>query len=157
MIIAKLVDKCWKLLKFRLHWKFTSLDFFLYSLGLDIRLHLLPNLFFAPSSLFLSFCFPSLQTRSLNHTSSSSQWLYYSRCVGASPVAQQSRIRLPVQDMSLIPGSGRSPGGGNGNPLQYSCLGNVMDSRAWWATVHGVTKSWHNLARKQQQQQQMCN
>ena len=39
-----------------------------------------------------------------------------------------------------IPGSGRSPGEGNGNPLQYSCLGNVMDREAWWATVHGVTK-----------------
>ena len=41
-------------------------------------------------------------------------------------------------DMSLIPGSGRSPGGGNGNPLQYSCLGNPADRVAWWATVHEV-------------------
>ena len=40
-----------------------------------------------------------------------------------------------------IPGSGRSPGGEHGNPLQYSCLGNPMDRRAWWATVHGVAKS----------------
>ena len=40
-----------------------------------------------------------------------------------------------------IPGSGRSPGGGNGNPLQYSCLGNPMDRRAWQATVHGVAES----------------
>ena len=39
-----------------------------------------------------------------------------------------------------IPGSGRSPGG-NGNPLQYSCLGNPMDRAAWWAIVHGVQKS----------------
>ena len=38
----------------------------------------------------------------------------------------------------LIPGSGRSPGEGNGNPLQYSCLGNPMDREAWWAAVHGV-------------------
>ena len=44
-------------------------------------------------------------------------------------------------DMSLIPGLGRSPGEGNGNPLQYSCLGNPMDRGAWWATVHGVGKS----------------
>ena len=44
-------------------------------------------------------------------------------------------------DLSLIPGSGRSPGEGNGNPLQYSCLGNRMDKGAWWTTVHGVTKS----------------
>ena len=43
-------------------------------------------------------------------------------------------------DMGSIPGSRRSPGEGNGNPLQYSCLGNPMDRGAWWATVHGVTK-----------------
>jgi len=42
--------------------------------------------------------------------------------------------------MGLIPGLGRSPGDGNGNPLQYSCLGNPMDRGAWWATVHGLTK-----------------
>ena len=40
----------------------------------------------------------------------------------------------------LIPGSGRSLGEGNGNPLQYSCLGKPMDRGAWWATVHGVAK-----------------
>ena len=44
-------------------------------------------------------------------------------------------------DMSLIPGLGRSPGEGNGNPLQYSCLENPMDRGAWWSTVHGVGKS----------------
>ena len=44
-------------------------------------------------------------------------------------------------DLGLIPGSGGSPGEGNGNPLQYSCLGNPMDRGAWWATVHGVEKS----------------
>ena len=44
-------------------------------------------------------------------------------------------------DAGLIPGSGRSPGGGNDNPLQYSHLGNPLDRRAWWATVHGVAKS----------------
>ena len=44
-------------------------------------------------------------------------------------------------DAGLIPGSGKSPGGGNGNPLQYSCLEKSMDRGAWWATVHGVTKS----------------
>ena len=43
-------------------------------------------------------------------------------------------------ESGLTPGSGRSPGEGNGNPLQYSCLGNPMDRGAWWATVHGVTK-----------------
>ena len=43
--------------------------------------------------------------------------------------------------MDLIPGSGRSPGEWNGNPLQYSCLENSMNRGAWWATVQGVTKS----------------
>ena len=45
-----------------------------------------------------------------------------------------------VGDLGSIPGSGRSPGEGNGNPLQYSCLENPMDGGAWWATVHGVAK-----------------
>ena len=44
-------------------------------------------------------------------------------------------------DLGLIPGSGRSPGEGNGNPLQYSCLENPMDREAWEATVHGVAES----------------
>ena len=44
-------------------------------------------------------------------------------------------------DLGSIPGSGRSPAEGNGNPLQYFCLGNSMDRGAWWATVHGVAKS----------------
>ena len=44
-------------------------------------------------------------------------------------------------DPGSIPGSGRSPGEGNGNPLQYSCLENPMDGGAWWASVHGVAKS----------------
>ena len=46
-----------------------------------------------------------------------------------------------VRDVGSIPGLGRSPGGGHGNPLQYSCLENSMDRGAWWATAHGVTKS----------------
>ena len=45
-------------------------------------------------------------------------------------------------DLGSTPGSGRSPGEGNGNPLQYSCLENSMDRGAWRATVHGVAKSW---------------
>ena len=49
-------------------------------------------------------------------------------------------------DLGSIPGWGRSPGEGNGNPLQYSCLENPMDGEAWWATVHGVTKSWTRLS-----------
>ena len=48
---------------------------------------------------------------------------------------------LNAGDLGLIPGSGRSPGEGSGNPLQYSCLENPMNRGAWWATVHGVAKS----------------
>ena len=49
-----------------------------------------------------------------------------------------------ARDESLIPGSGRSPGEGNGNPLQYSCLENSMDRGAWQAPVHGVIKGGHD-------------
>ena len=68
---------------------------------------------------------------------------------------QPSRVALEVKkspanagvirDMSSIPGSGKSSGGGNGNPLWYSCLENPVDRGAWQATVHGVTKSWTPL------------
>ena len=51
-----------------------------------------------------------------------------------------------VGDLGSIPGSGRSPGEGNDNPLQYSCLENPMDGGTWWATVHGVTKSRTRLS-----------
>ena len=49
-------------------------------------------------------------------------------------------------DQGSIPGLGRSPGEGNGNPLQYRCLENLMDRGAWWAAVHGVAKSWAQLS-----------
>ena len=51
-----------------------------------------------------------------------------------------------VGDPGSIPGLVRSPGEGNGKPLQYSCLENFMDGGAWWATVHGVTKSQTQLS-----------
>ena len=47
-----------------------------------------------------------------------------------------------VGDLGSIPGSGRSPVEGNGNPLQYSCLENLMDRGAWQVTVYGITNSW---------------
>ena len=50
-----------------------------------------------------------------------------------------------AKDKGSIPGSGSSPGGGHGNPLQYSCLENPMDREAWRATVHKVEKSWTGL------------
>ena len=65
-------------------------------------------------------------------------WLY----MKTSHVAQM--VKNPPANAGhpgWIPGSGRSPGGGNGNPLQYSCLENPMDRGAWWATVHRVAKS----------------
>ena len=65
----------------------------------------------------------------------------------ASLVAQRLR-RLPCNagDLGSIPGSGRSPGERNGNPLQSSCLENPIDRGAWWATVHRVTKSRTKLS-----------
>jgi len=51
-----------------------------------------------------------------------------------------------TRDMGSTPGSGRSPGEGHGNPLQYSCLDNPIDRRARWAMVHGVAKSWTLLS-----------
>ena len=57
--------------------------------------------------------------------------------IGGSAV---KNLPANVGDLGLIPGLGRLPGEGNGNPLQYSCLGNPMDRGTWWATVHGVTK-----------------
>jgi len=59
----------------------------------------------------------------------------------ASLVAQTVDSASSAGDQSLIPGSGRSPGEGNGNPLQYPCLENSMDEGAWQATVYGVIKS----------------
>ena len=68
----------------------------------------------------------------------------------------QSVKKLPaMQDEGLMPGLGRSPGGGHGNPLQYSYLENPMDRGAWQATVHGVTRVRHNLVTKTQPQQKI--
>ena len=53
-----------------------------------------------------------------------------------------------IRDMGLIPDSGRSPGGGNSYPLQYSCLENPMERGAWKAIVHGVARVGHALATK---------
>ena len=58
-------------------------------------------------------------------------------CPGGSVVENPP---VNAGDMGSIPGSGRSSGEGNGNPLQYSWLGNPMDRRAWWVIVHGVAK-----------------
>ena len=79
------------------------------------------------------------------------RWRVYGVCKGASQVALV--VKSPpasagdVRDVGSIAGSGRSPAGGHGNPLQYSCLENPMDRGGWWATVHGVAKSWTRLKR----------
>ena len=53
---------------------------------------------------------------------------------------------VDITDAGSIPGLGKSPGGGHGNPFQYSCLENQIDREAWWAIVHGVAKSWTQLS-----------
>ena len=53
--------------------------------------------------------------------------------------------QLVAGDVSSIPGSGRSPGEGNGNPIQYSCLGYPMDRGAWWVIVHEVARVRHDF------------
>ena len=60
---------------------------------------------------------------------------------GSSAVKNPPANAGDARDLSSIPELGRSPGEGNGNPLQYSGLGNPMDRGAWWATVQGVAKS----------------
>ena len=57
------------------------------------------------------------------------------------PGGSEFKVSANAGDLGQIPGSGRSPGEGNGNPLQYSCLENPTDGGAWQATVHGVAKS----------------
>jgi len=65
---------------------------------------------------------------------------------GGSVVKNQPSNSEDARDMGSIPGLGRSPGVGSGNPLQYSCLGNSMDSGTWWATVHESQRVGHYLA-----------
>ena len=60
--------------------------------------------------------------------------------VGFPGGSAKKNLSANARDAGLIPGSGRSPGEGDGNPLQYSCLGNSMDRGAWWAIVHGGLK-----------------
>ena len=71
--------------------------------------------------------------------------MFYSGMVKHTGFQRDVVVKNPpanAGDAGLIPVLGRSPGGGNGNPLQFSCLGNPLDREAWWATVHGVAKSW---------------
>ena len=74
-----------------------------------------------------------LQTLKKNH-------IFIERDFPGNSVGKESACS--AGDPGLTPGSGRSPGAGNGKPLQYPCLENPMDRGAWWAAVHRVTKSW---------------
>ena len=77
------------------------------------------------------------------------KWLTSSIGMGCtSQVAQWQRIHLPNRTCGSDPWAGRSPGEENGNPLQYSYLGNAMDRGAWWVTVHRVAKSRTRLQRQ---------
>ena len=67
----------------------------------------------------------------------------YNMCLGSS---ESKESACNAGDLGSIPESGRSPGEGNGNPLQYSCLENSMDRGAWWAAVHGIIKSQTRLS-----------
>ena len=65
--------------------------------------------------------------------------------LGGSDGKESTFKESNVGDLGSIPGLRRPPGGGQGHPLQYFCLQNPTERRAWWATVHGVTKSWTQL------------
>ena len=67
--------------------------------------------------------------------------MHYKVNLGFQGVTEVKNPPVNAGDTSLIPGSGRSPGEGNSNPLQYYCLGNPMDRGVWQATVHGGAKS----------------
>ena len=70
-------------------------------------------------------------------------------CIGASLIVHSVKnLSANARDPGLIPGWRRSPGEGNGNPLQYSCLENPMDRGAWQAIAHGVAKVGYDLATK---------
>ena len=79
-------------------------------------------------------------------------WRHNSKNIKAAPegpfhsVSDGIESACDAGDPGLIPGSGRSPAEGNGNPLQYSCLENSMDRGAWWVTVHGVANSQTQLS-----------
>ena len=79
----------------------------------------------------------------------SSNYQHLSSASWASLVTQPKKYMPAMQgELGSIPGLGRSPGGGNSNPLQYFCLGNPMGRGAWWTTIHGVTRVRHNLTTK---------
>ena len=79
------------------------------------------------------------------------QWLMKHDMWGFPSGSVVKKSACNTGDMGSIPGLGRSPGKGNGNPLQYSCLDNFMDRRAWRATIHGFAKAGHDVGTKSHQ------
>ena len=96
----------------------------------------------APEIPYVLEALTNISEESLVHFFLNSLWVLTSGFPGGS-VGKESACN--VGDQGLIPGLGRSPREGNGNPLQYSCLENPMDSGAWQATVHRVTQSQTRL------------
>ena len=87
---------------------------------------------------------PRCLMKSTNYPSHHSWFLFpYTKSFLGGLIGKESTCN--VGDLGSIPGLGRVPGEGNGNPLQYSCLENPMDREAWWATLHRVTKSQTRL------------
>ena len=82
-------------------------------------------------------CFNPYKNSNIFITRKNDKYFHYCKLVVKSLYANAGDTR----DMGSIPGWGRCHGVGNGNPLQYSCLGNPMDRGAWWTVVHGVAKS----------------
>ena len=80
------------------------------------------------------------------HTHTHTHIILINYLFGASMVSKLVKNRPTMQETSSIPWFGKSSGEGNGNPLQYAFLGNLLDRGAWWATVHRVAKVKHNLA-----------
>ena len=73
-------------------------------------------------------------------------YLFICSTLGGTSGKESACQRRDVTSAGLIPGLGRCPGGGNGNPFQYSCLENPMDRGTWWVIVHGVAKSQKQLS-----------
>ena len=87
-----------------------------------------------------------LHTHTHTHTHTQTSSCSLSSCWGFPGGSEVKVSACNAGDLGLIPGLGRTPGEGNDNPLQYSCLENPTDGGAWWATAHRVTKSWTRLS-----------
>ena len=86
---------------------------------------------------------PSMYVCTHTHTHTHTHtYIHIHSCKGFPGGSDSKASVCNAGDPGSIPGLGRSPGEGNGSPLQYSCLENPMDGGAWWATVHRVAKSW---------------